>query len=66
MSKQNKVVNEEKMCECEKRIDNLKEVMKYVLNQVHDLIASTTDESKDFYEGMSDEFDKYTDMIEAI
>ena len=60
MSKQNKVVNEEN------RIDNLKEVMKHILNGLHDLIASTTDESKDFYEGMSDEFDKYTDMIEAI
>ena len=55
-----------KMCECEKRIDNMKEVMKFIVNNLHDLISSTTDESVDFYQGMHEEFTKYTDMIEAI
>ena len=54
------------MCECEKRIDNMKEVMKFIVNNLHDLISSTTDESVDFYQGMHEEFTKYTDMIEAI
>ena len=54
------------MCDCEKRIDNMKEVMKFIVNNLHDLFASTTDENKEFYEGMSEEFTKYTDMIEAI
>ncbi len=54
------------MCECENRIDNLKEAMKYILDDICDLFTSVTDETPDFYKGMSEEFEKYKSKIEAI
>lgn len=54
------------MCECEKRFEAMKETMKYILDDLCDLITSTTDENKDFYEGMFDQFELYKTKIEAI
>ncbi len=54
------------MCECEKRIDNLKEAMSFILDDIHDLFVSVTDESEDFYSGMNTAFDEYKSKVEAI
>ena len=53
------------MCECEKRINNLKETMNQILWDLHDLISSTTDESPEFYGEMWNGFEGFQALLEA-
>jgi len=54
------------MCDCNKRIEKLKEVLNFGLNIIHDTIAETTDESPEWYEAMSEEFDQIKNKIRDV
>jgi len=54
------------MCDCNKRIEKLKEVLNFGLNIIHDTIAETTDESPEWYEAISEELDQIKNKIREV
>lgn len=59
-------INNEKYENTNKRIDNLKSTMSFILDNIHDLFISVIDETPEFFECMTKEFDEYKELIKKI
>ncbi len=54
------------MCECEKRINDLKNVLSQFMGHFHDVIADQTDESAEWDKIFFDEITEFQNKVEAI